>query len=193
MIYLYWYLGVGAVILILVAAFHNITKQKDGNSLNDVLTDPQPKRRELRLRLLDDVFGPALIGLLVVPFWPVILFFKIKQLIFGTPEIKPFEEPQFSVTRADLLTKMSISDIEEKEMVVDPLGAVPHLPFGHLNCAWNNFLEDVQPSDAIWTFSAKWTHWGRTELRKGYVIVNDGEVGHHFMTMRIDIDVHQEL
>lgn len=39
MIYLYWYLGIGAVVLFLMLAFNKLTKKKDDNSLNDVLAD----------------------------------------------------------------------------------------------------------------------------------------------------------
>ena len=67
MIYLYWYLGIGAVALILMVAFHKLTKKKDDNSLSDVLADIQPERKSLWFRLLNDVLGPALVGTLIVP------------------------------------------------------------------------------------------------------------------------------
>lgn len=188
MIYLYWYLGIGAIILALIVVIHRVTQKKDDNSLRDIMASLRPERKKLWFRLLDEVIGPALVGLLVVPFWPVIVFLKIKQLIVGEPKMPSFEEPEFVVTHEDLLTKISITDIEEREVVVDPMGAAPHVPFGHLNPAWKRFLGEVEPSDAIWTFAARWTRWGRTELRQGYVVVRGDEIGSHFMTIWKDLD-----
>ena len=78
-------------------------------------------------------------------------------------------------------------------MVVDPLGAVPPLPFGHLNTAWNKFLENKQPADSIWNFSAKWTQRDHVELRQGYVVVIGEKIGSHFITMRKYLDEEGKL
>jgi hypothetical protein len=181
--YFYRYLGIGAVVLVSIALTHHLTKKNGDDLLSERLDYIHPEREKLWYRLLNDVIGPALLGLLIVPFWPVIVYFKIKQIIVGEPETTTFEDPKFSVTRADLLAKMSIPDIEDREMVTDPLGAAPHLPFGHLNPAWKKFLEEAQPSDEIWTFAVKWTRWGHVELRQGYVAVRGDELGPYFTTM----------
>jgi hypothetical protein len=49
---------------------------------------------------------------------------------------KPTFEPQFAVQPGDLLELLSVEEIEQREQVFDPLGAVAELPFGHLNDAW---------------------------------------------------------
>jgi hypothetical protein len=144
-IYLYWYLGIGAVVLILMVAYHKLTKQKDDNLLSDILADLRPERKKLWFRLLNDVLGPALVGTLIVPFWPVLVFFKVKELVFGEPARGAVDEPEFAVTRDDLQTQLSIQEIEQREMVFDPLGAAPNVPFGHLNAAWKQFCEGMEP------------------------------------------------
>ncbi len=57
------------------------------------------------------------------------------------------------------------------------------IPFGHLHSAWTAFLEGMSPDDALWSFSANWTTWGRKEIREGYVIVRGDIVGAHFQTV----------
>jgi hypothetical protein len=99
-----------------------------------------------------------------------------------------FEKPEFKITREDLLAEMSLSEIEEREMVLDPMRAAPCLPFGHLNPAWKKFLEDVQPSDVYWSFSAQFTPWRWTELRQGYVVVRGEEIGPYFIAVKTCLD-----
>lgn len=193
MIYLYWYLGIGAVALILMVAFHKLTKKKDDNSLSDILADLRPERKKPWFRLLDEVLGPVLIGMLIVPFWPVLVFFKVKEHIFGEPDRGPVDEPEFAVARDDLQTQLSIQEIEQREMVFDPLGAAPSVPFGHLNAAWKQFCEGMEPHDSLWSFTAHWTSsWGSKDIRQGYAIVRGEEIGHHFITVWKDIEEDED-
>jgi len=188
-IYLYWYLGIGAVVLILMAAYHKLTKKKDGNSLSDILADLRPERKKLWFRLLNDALGPALVGTLIVPFWPVLVFFRVKELVFGEPAHGTVDEPEFAVTRDDLQTQLSVQEIEQREMVFDPLGAAPNVSFGHLNAAWKQFCEGLEPDDSLWSFTAHWTSsWGGKDFRQGYAIVRGEEIGRHFVTIWKDVE-----
>ncbi len=189
MIYLYWYLGIGAVVLILMAAYHKLTKKKDDNSLSDILADLRPERKKLWFRFLNDVLGPALVGTLIVPFWPVLVFLKVKELFFGEPAHGTVDEPEFAVTRDDLQTQLSVQEIEQREMVFDPLGAAPNVSFGHLNAAWKQFCEGLEPDDSLWSFTAHWTSsWDRKDFRQGYAIVRGEEIGRHFVTIWKDVE-----
>jgi hypothetical protein len=94
--------------------------------------------------------------------------------------------------RDDLQEMLSIEVIETRERVIDPLGAVPVVPFGHLHSAWKAFLDGVGPDDAVWSFSANWTRWGRKELRDGYVIVRGDIIGAHFQTVWKDVEEEVE-
>lgn len=193
MIYLYWYLGIGAVVLILMVAYHKLTKKND-NSLSDMLAELRPERKKLWYQLLNNVLGPALVGTLIVPFWPVLVFVRVKELFFDEPARDPFNEPPFVVTRGDLQTQLSISEIEQREMVFDPLEAAPNLPFGHLNAAWKQFCESLEPDDSLWSFAAHWTtSWGRKDFRQGYAIVRGEEIGCHFITVWKDVEDDEEV
>ena len=188
MIYLAWYHGIGAAVLIAIVIAHRISKKTDLEFSADFLTTIHPERKKLWYRILNDVIGPGLIGILVVPFWPVILFFKIRQLISGETDKQKVEDTEFAVGHPDLLEKVTIPDVEQRERVVDPLGAVPDLPFGHLNAAWRKFIDSGSPTDEIWTFSAHWVQWGRKELRQGYAIVHEDVIVQHFLTSWKDVE-----
>ena len=51
-----------------------------------------------------------------------------------------------------LLRKVSVQDALAASTVVDPLGRVPALPFGHLNKNWQSFLDAKQPGWQLWQF-----------------------------------------
>ena len=103
----------------------------------------------------------------------------------GNSPIPDEAEKKFAVTEGDLLEKLSIPEIEARERIVDPMGAVPNLPFGHLNAAWLKFKTAMEPHDSLSSFSARWLPgWGREEILVGYVIVSGDRIGAHFLTAR---------
>ena len=130
-----------------------------------------------------------MVGTLIVPFWPVLVFFRVKELVFGEPAHGTVDEPEFAVTRDDLQTQLSVQEIEQREMVFDPLGAAPNVSFGHLNAAWKQFCEGLEPDDSLWSFTAHWTSsWGGKDFRQGYAIVRGEEIGRHFVTIWKDVE-----
>ena len=81
-----------------------------------------------------------------------------------------------------------MQEVEKREVVIDPLRAAPEMPFGHLNAAWREFLKGHSDSGELWSFSARWqTTWGQKELRSGYVLVENGSPGAHFLTVWKDL------
>lgn len=108
----------------------------------------------------------------------------MKIRIFDKANRSSLEEPEFAVTRNDLQTQLNIQEIEQMEMVFDPLGAAPNVPFGHLNTAWKKFCEGLEPHDNLWSFAVHWTSsWGSKDIRQGYAIVRGEEIGSHFITV----------
>ena len=70
-----------------------------------------------------------------------------------------------------MLERLTVEEIESREMVYDPLNAVPNLPFGHLNEVWAQLKAAKQTKDELWSFAATWLGDDDTpELRKGYVL-----------------------
>jgi len=188
-IYLYWYLGIGAAVLAVVFGAHRLTKKDEPESLHDLLDAVNPDRKKLSYRILNNVVAPVLAAVAVVVVWPAALYMKGKE-IFGKKSVSALdEEREFAVERSHLQKRLTVLQIEARELVTDPLGAVPDLPFGHLNAAWKTFAEGVGADDELWSFTAPWqTTWGRREVRTGYVVVRGGVPAAHFLSMWKEIE-----
>lgn len=177
MIYLTWYLIIGAVTLLAVMVSHRHSHKIDSDSRHKPPGCAQP------YRILDDLTVPVLGGMFMIAAWPVALVMKCYTLFSKKIDVTLIEERKFAVIQHDLLQKVSVEEIEQRERIVDPMGAVPDLPFGHLHTAWSKFSDGLEAQDVIWTFSAHWiTAWGRKELRAGYVVVSANAIGPHFLT-----------
>lgn len=78
---------------------------------------------------------------------------------------------------------LSVQQIEARERVHDPLGAVPDLAFGHLNGAWKLWLMLQGEAVRYRVFSASWTNRsGARERTEGYVAIEGGRIGMNFIS-----------
>lgn len=205
MIYLYFYLGIGAVVLIVVFGTHWLSKTDESDAFFDQLDALDPKRKKLSYRILSDFVVPVLAAVAVVVVWPVAFYMKGKEIFSKKSEAELEQYPEYSVEkdqefavekekefaveRSQLQERLTVPQIEAREMVMDPLGAVPNAPFGHLNAAWNSFIEGLGTDDDIWSFAATWTTtWGLKEIRSGYISVRDGAPSKYFLTMCKTLD-----
>jgi hypothetical protein len=177
------YIAIGVATFVIVYVAHRIAKAKEHEKdIHELLAEVRKHSRGLeksdwKLRVddvLEDVVAPILGTLFVIVAWPLALWWKAKNE--RLPNV-PTEEKEFAVERNHLVQRLTIEEVEAKERVTDPMGAVPNLPFGHLNTAWVQFKSGLSPQAAIWTFSAPWQSWRGQETRKGYVIVSDAGVG----------------
>ncbi|QWD18692.1 hypothetical protein G6696_03540 [Polynucleobacter paneuropaeus] len=99
--------------------------------------------------------------------------------------------PDFDCAPEYLVSQVNPIDAEIASYVVDPLGAVPPLPFGHLNAGWVNFLSDMtDDADEMWSFyipkggkTGKYQFETTSETR-GYARVRDGKILAEFITER---------
>lgn len=64
----------------------------------------------------------------------------------------PDPEDAFTCHRQHLIAKATPEAAELQARIVDPLGRVPDLPFGHLNGGWRALLAAVQVGDELWSF-----------------------------------------
>ena len=121
--------------------------------------------------------------------WPVDIYIKGKELLSKKGSTALQEEREFAAERAYLHKPRTDPQIDAQEVVVDPLNAVPNLPFGHLNADSKTFMGGVAADEALWSFTAPWqTTWGRKEIRTGYVVVHGGSLAKHFLTMWKEIE-----
>ena len=183
------YCAVGIVILLVMPPINRYLKKRKGED-----SEPSSFRSlfESKPTTLGDKFiewflAPFVAISLVILGWPFLIYFAIKEHLYPT---QPYVEKVFQVDNEHLGKPVEVSDVEATEKVFDPLGAVPDLPFGHLNASWREFKDQMGDGDRLWTFSAEWeSDWGSPELRDGYVVVKpDASVGAFFMTRWIILD-----
>lgn len=188
MIYLYSYLGIGALILLIMYVSHKLSTKSESEGVKGILDALNPERGTLSYRLINGVLVPILASVLVLFAWPAALYMKIKDMRDRGPG-GSFEEKVFKVGKGDLLLKLTKEKIESEEVVEDPLGGVPALPFGHLNKCWSDLLAQMQAEDELWSFKSKWDgNWGRSEIRSGYVIVRAGLPEDYILTEAMPVE-----
>jgi hypothetical protein len=192
------YLAVGVVVLCVMVAIERWRDRGRSASTRAVDLRALPAAHAtMWQRLLDRFVSPLLGGTVFVVLWPLMLALQFwtrpagKERTDGEGEPWLFpREREFAVGPGDLLEQFPAEEIERRERVSDPLGAVPDLPFGHLHPAWQAFLAKRGPGDALWSFSTHWTTaWGHEELREGYVIVRESVIGQHFLTVWRSLEV----
>ena len=132
---------------------------------------------------------PLLAGVLAVLAWPYPVLWMLREYKGTRVTAARVKASRIVVKRAGLQHPMTIAEIEKLERVEDPLGAVPDLPFGHLNGAWKRFITNMSPSDSIRGFSKVWeTQRGGRELRSGYAVLRGKKVRAHFVISRRQLD-----
>lgn len=175
MIALWVYLAIGVLVLVVMLIHSRRTGSSSANSqLLASLRGPQSWRE----KFLETYVVPVLAGGLFIACWPVGLWMVWREKRKDALEAKRKEEARFRVRRGDLRERVSIEQVEASALIHDPLGAVPALPFGHLNPVWQNFLKG-RPADAeLWSFDCDWTNeWSVRYHRQGHVWVVNGEPG----------------
>ena len=185
MIYLSWYLGIGVVVLVVVYAAHRLDGRGALYPKLELLDALRPERKTWRYRILSGIVAPALTAIVVVVGWPVAIGLKLKSVLALQLREAANESEGFVVHETDLERSFTLAEIEDRERVVDPLRAVPDLPFGHLNPAWRRFVDLQASGDTAWSFSTRRkSALGREEWCRGYVWVRSWSRGPVFVTAR---------
>lgn len=199
MIYLAWYLVAGGIVLAIMLISNRMDTKPDSLWVRQVRDELNPERKTLRYRILGNVVAPALAALLVLAVWPVALAMVLKDRLAaraastsrqatvsaGDPGDFLGQVRVFAVTHDDLRERLTIAEIEGRERVIDPLAAVPDLPFGHLNAIWKSFVEAAPADSELWSFCAHWqSDWGVEQRIGGYVAVRDQHIGPHIVVIQ---------
>ena len=103
MIYLYGYLGIGIAVLAVVYGAHRLTKEKESESLRELLDAVNPDRKKLSFRILNNIIAPVLAAILVVAVWPVAVYMKVKEMLQKKESNGFPEEREFAVEREHLV------------------------------------------------------------------------------------------
>lgn len=150
MTWLYIYLGTGAFIALI---FY-------GLSLKD---RPSKFVRDMRSALgygktlkdhLQDILVYTLAGLTILIGWPGFLIWAFLKKLEERRERMKEDEPKFVCKPEYLVRKVALIEAEQENIIEDPLGNVPTLPFGHLSKAWTKFLSEfgLEDENELWYF-----------------------------------------
>ena len=187
MIYLYGYLAIGAVVVAVLFVWRGRTQDDESQSLRDLLNTMRAKRRTRSYRIFRRIGTPVLATLtflVVWALWPIAVYLRAVRFFSKKDADETTLGREFAVEPRHLEERLTLEEIEAREMVDDPLGAVPNVPFGHLNAAWRTFLESRADADELWSFTAPWQTWLlQPEQRAGYALVRNGTPVAHFLTV----------
>ena len=128
--------------------------RSESESFRELLEAVNPDRRKLSYRILNNIVAPVLAAILVVAVWPVAVYMKAKEMFKKKEGTEVEEEREFAVERKDLLERLTVQEVEKREVVTDPLKGAPELPFGHLHAAWKEFLKGQAEGGELWSFSS---------------------------------------
>jgi hypothetical protein len=123
--------------------------------------------------------------------WPAFVIYYFKHLQDEKANKVWQALPNFDCAPEYLIAEINPVDAEITSYVIDPLGTVPALPFGHLNKGWVNFLTDMTDgADQMWSFYipkggkiGKYQFETTSETR-GYAMVRGGKIVAEFITER---------
>ncbi|PWK37665.1 hypothetical protein [Cupriavidus plantarum] len=179
MSYLLGYFGLGLCFLLIAWIMNRLFRSDD--TMQDRLTIPGASAA---FDFMEDAVIPVLAVAFIMLCWPLAAWWIAKDMAAPKREDAdtPLEKP-FAVVQGDLVEFASVAEIEMRELVDDPLGAAPRVPFGHLHKQWVTFRNGVCPGDVIWSFAADRTDtWGLQRRRRGYVCVRGQEIGPFVVT-----------
>lgn len=169
MIWLWIYLAGGVVSLVVLYGTHMRERQENATSQ---LLESMRGSLSTKDMLLEKVIAPALACVLVVAAWPAALVYALRSRREARLEKQRREDAVFRVRAKDLLGQTTVPDVEALAHIIDPMGAVPDLPFGHLHGVWQAFLDQRPPGAELRAFSCYHTsEWGHVTARQGYVWV----------------------
>ena len=187
MIYLYAYLAIGAVVVSVLFIWRRRTRDAKLESLRDLLDSIRADQWTRSYRIFRRIVAPVLATLtflVVWAIWPVAVYLRAVRFFSKKDADETTLGREFAVEPRHLEERLTLEEIDAREMVDDPLGAVPNLPFGHLNAAWQAFLENRETADELWSFTAPWQTWLlQPEQRAGYALVRNGTPIAHFLTV----------
>jgi len=184
MTWLYIYLGIGVMIALI---FY-------GLSLKD---RPSQFVKDMRAALgygktikdhLQDILVYTLAGLTILIGWPGFLIWASLKKLEERRERMKGDEPEFMCKPEYLVRKVTLIEAEQANMIEDPLGLVPTLPFGHLSQAWTKFLSEfgLEEENELWFFEVpKGSSTGEYDMFdgpiSGYAKVVKGKVLSEFV------------
>lgn len=145
---LYGYITIGLVTAISMLLTSYRPKSEFAKAIDEALNG----KRSWHYKLREAMVIPGTIVLIMLV-WPIALWMLAADRLKNRAlkEQKNPEE-QFAAQQEFLKEKLTIEQIEARELYQDPLRVTPNLPFGHLNAAWEEFKLQLKSDDELWSF-----------------------------------------
>jgi hypothetical protein len=149
-LWLYVYLGIGAATTLF---FLGLTYKERPSKFVKDMRSALGYGKTLKDHLQDGLVS-SIASVVVVIGWPGFLVWAFFQKLRERREHMKDEEPTLICKPEHLIRKVSLIEAEQENMITDPLGLTPQLPFGHLNSAWAKFLGEFgfDVSTELWYF-----------------------------------------
>jgi hypothetical protein len=177
--YWQWYLVIGLVLAVPMVA---ILAKEIWVNLSEKAKRPAPAQA---------FRSYVLVVLVTTILWPLFVPFILYEKWTSRRDEKQrkSEERIFAPGKEDLVSSFTVEEIEAHEIVNDPLGGAPRLPFGHLHGAWEKFLMELPAGAQLWSYAVVWENrWRTQEQREGYVAIVDDGIGPFFETVNYRLE-----
>ena len=161
-----------------------LRRRRDPDDLISLIEAQDPRSKTLWYWVRARVLAPFFAAIAMMVLWPSVLWWWLRRWLQDR-ELRRRQEARIFRVRPDYLReRMSVEEVERREVVHDPLRAVPDLPFGHLHTIWRDLKSGIRPGDELWSFSAHWDDdWARPHLHEGYVLWRNGRAAGHVLTV----------
>ena len=168
------YGAVGLVTAVLVIGYHLFEPKPKGEIYKALVPT---EHLTLWPWVLKHVLKP-LLGFVILTFvWPLAWFVGFMAIWEDWRRKAKDKRAEFVVKRRYLKSPCQLSLVEQSSLVDDPLGAVPALPFGHLNALWSDFVLKKPDAAQLWSFACVWENrYGRKDQRQGYAWLLNREI-----------------
>lgn len=121
-------------------------------------------------------------ALLLLTIWPWLAWMEARGWL-GRTKREPDVRGEFEVLDIFLLEELTLAEIELRELVDDPLGAAPKLPFGHLHPHWAAFKQQHGDSGVFRRFSGEYVGtWSVGWQYEGYAMLKTDGTRPYFLT-----------
>jgi hypothetical protein len=176
--YLYWYLGLGAALLVVTVGVIQIKKRLFPSFAEKLLNaTASDKRKTFGLVDVQELLGgatlfitvwPLAIGVLIHDRWPFRRRSRWASSGLDDPQ-KDFDAYQ------TLVAQVTVEQAERDNLIID--AHCPAKPFGHLHHGWLRFLDKRTEHAELWSFQKEL----RSSLLEGYAWVKDGKIQAEFV------------
>jgi hypothetical protein len=149
-LWLYVYFGVGAATTLF---FLGLTYKERPSKFVKDMRSALGYGKTLKDHLQDGLVY-SIASIVVVIGWPGLLVWASLKKLRERRERMKEEELTFICKPEHFIRKVSLIEAEQENIITDPLGLTPKLPFGHLNAAWAQFLGEFgfDESAELWYF-----------------------------------------